>query len=69
MPRGGGFSAEAAANLNDPEYDKPRTSGALELAVGLAPFASGCVLHSDPIVPGYLCSGLAGDASNSMLQR
>ncbi|OLP76386.1 hypothetical protein AK812_SmicGene43688 [Symbiodinium microadriaticum] len=67
--RRGGFSAEAAANLNDPEYDKPRTSGALELAVGLAPFASGCVLHSDPIVPGYLCSGLAGDASNSMLQR
>ena len=27
------------------QYDKPRPSGALELSVGLAPFASGCVLH------------------------
>ena len=41
---GGSFSAEAPANLN-PEYDEPRPSGALELWVGLAPFASGCVLH------------------------
>ena len=41
---GGSFSAEAPANLN-PEYDEPRSSGALELWVGLAPFASGCVLH------------------------
>ena len=42
---GGSFSAEAPANLN-PEYDEPRPSGALELWVGLAPFASGCVLHA-----------------------
>ena len=39
---GGSFSAEAPVN---PEYDEPRPSGALELWVGLAPFASGCVLH------------------------
>ena len=121
---GGSFSAEAPANLNA-EYDEPRPSGALELWVGLAPFASGCVLHggwgagvrarprgasssdradyrgvdrewgavpqrqavgdyldatcitdgyvdvhvANPNVPGDLCSGLATDASNSMLQR
>ena len=121
---GGCFSAEAPANLN-PEYDEPRPSGALALWIGLAPFASGCVLHggcgagirarprgacsgdraddrgvdrelgavpqrqavgdhldatcitdryidvhvANPNVPGHLCSGLATDASNSMLQR
>ena len=44
-PEGDGCSAEAPANL-DPEYDEPRTSGALELGVVLAPFAFGCLLHS-----------------------
>eukprot|EP00439_Symbiodinium_sp_Y106_P043928 s2351_g5.t1 len=29
----------------DPDFHEPRKSGAVEFGVGLAPFASGCVLH------------------------
>eukprot|EP00439_Symbiodinium_sp_Y106_P082914 s127_g22.t1 len=39
----GCFGAEASDF--DPDYDEPRTCGTVEFGVGLAPFASGCILH------------------------